>query len=104
MKILITGGCGFIGANAVLKFHRNHEVAVIDNLSRKSSLNNLDFVKEIAKFYHGDVSFPDDIGKAVDEFRPDVILHFAAQVILLMVLSQTERTVLLVSTLLFQIH
>ena len=46
MKILVTGGCGFVGANICLNLNKKHSVYSLDNLSRKSSLINL---KELHK-------------------------------------------------------
>ena len=40
MKILVTGGCGFVGANICLNLKKKHTVFSLDNLSRKSSLVN----------------------------------------------------------------
>ncbi len=47
MKILIAGGCGFVGANLCLSLKKNnHNVHSLDNLSRKSSLINQKKLKE----------------------------------------------------------
>ena len=46
MKILVTGGCGFVGANICLDLKRKHSVYSLDNLSRKSSIINLKKLKE----------------------------------------------------------
>ena len=46
MKILVTGGCGFVGANICLNLKKIHSVYSLDNLSRKSSLINF---KELKK-------------------------------------------------------
>ena len=41
MKILVTGGCGFVGANICLSLKKNYKTVVsLDNLSRKSSVFN----------------------------------------------------------------
>ena len=40
MKILITGGLGFIGVNAALHFCENNEVHILDNMSRKGNIEN----------------------------------------------------------------
>jgi len=77
MKILITGGAGFIGSQVADKFiEKGHEVAIIDNLSTgfKENLNPK------AKFYKIDLENEDDVTKAVKEFQPEVINHHAAQV------------------------
>ena len=45
MKILVTGGCGFVGANICLNLKKKHSVCSLDNLSRKSSLVNFKKIK-----------------------------------------------------------
>ena len=46
MKIIITGGAGFIGCNAASRYLlRNHEVVVVDNLSRAGGERNLEWLK-----------------------------------------------------------
>ncbi len=47
MKVLITGGCGFVGSNvAIFLKKRNFSVSSLDNLSRKGSLFNLKLLKQ----------------------------------------------------------
>ena len=47
MKILVTGGCGFVGANICLNLkNNNHSVYSIDNLVRKSSKINRNILKK----------------------------------------------------------
>jgi CDP-paratose 2-epimerase len=47
MKILVTGGCGFVGANICLNLKKDHETIVsLDNLSRKSSVLNFKLLKK----------------------------------------------------------
>ena len=48
MKILITGGCGFLGSNLAASFIRkNYEVIVVDSMERLGSENNLNWLKSI---------------------------------------------------------
>ena len=59
MKILVTGGLGFIGSHTVVELiNDKYEVVVIDNLSN-SKIDVIDRIKEITnsdfKFYQGDV-------------------------------------------------
>lgn len=71
MKILVTGGCGFIGSNLVdILVDRGDEVSVVDNLSSGKIENCNDKVKYIFE----DVK---DALKNMD-FEPDVIFHLAA--------------------------
>lgn len=47
MKILITGGCGFVGANLILFLKdKNFNVSSLDNLSKKGSKFNLSLLKK----------------------------------------------------------
>ena len=72
MKILVTGGAGFIGSHIVDKLVDQHEVIVVDNLST-GKLNN---VNSKATFFNMDIS-SNEIEKL---FPIDVIIHQAAQV------------------------
>jgi len=58
MKILVTGGCGFVGSNICLKLKKeNHKVYSLDNLSRKSSkLNYLELKKNKITNFNRDIS------------------------------------------------
>ena len=47
MKILVTGGCGFVGANICLALKKkSNKVFSLDNLSRKSSVLNFEILKK----------------------------------------------------------
>lgn len=78
MKILITGGCGFVGANLAKHFLRKgHEVTVLDNLARRGSEFNVpDLIALGARFVHGDVRNPEDL---VHLPRHDAICETSAQ-------------------------
>ncbi|MFU2158705.1 SDR family oxidoreductase [Caldisericum sp. AR60] len=77
MKILVTGGAGFIGSNVVDAFVENSfEVAVLDNLStgKKENLNTK------AKFYNADLRDRNALEKVFKEFKPEIVNHHAAQI------------------------
>jgi len=84
MRILITGGAGFIGANCVKHFAGiGHEVVVFDNLSRSGSKKNLEWIRRgcSVEFVRGDVRKFEDLIDVVTQKGPfDLILHLAAQV------------------------
>lgn len=83
MKILITGGCGFLGSNlAQYAMKKGHEVALFDSLRRDGSVLNLQWLKGTGKFSftHGDIRCPGDISPLVKEFAPQAVFHLAGQV------------------------
>lgn len=76
MKILVTGGAGFIGshvADALLE--ARHEVVVMDDLSSGRAEN----VPEKALFLEADIRDADVVARAFEEHRFDVVTHQAAQ-------------------------
>lgn len=83
MKLLITGGCGFLGSNlASDALARGDEVFVFDNLYRNGSRENLIWLKSQGdfNFVHGDIRNQNDITRIVNSFEPDAIFHLAGQV------------------------
>ena len=74
-KILVTGGCGFIGSHVVDAFlAQGYEVIVVDNLST-GSLKNLN---PKAKFYEVDIRSA-ELADVFELERPDFVDHHAAQ-------------------------
>lgn len=83
MKLLITGGCGFLGSNlAADALSRGDELVVFDNLYRSGSRENLAWLQAQGKvtFEHGDIRNQNDITRIVQSFKPDAIFHLAGQV------------------------
>ena len=84
MKILVTGGCGFVGSHlsrAVMTGSRG-ELIVVDNLSREGSRTNLEALRAVGSFafFPVDVRDADALDKVVADIRPDVVFHLAGQV------------------------
>ena len=80
MKILVTGGAGFIGyttCNYLL--NKGYEVIAFDNLSRKGVEHNLEFLinKENFTFIKGDVTNTEDVN-LLKQYKIDGIIHLAA--------------------------
>lgn len=76
MKILVTGGAGFIASNVADEYVKlGHEVAVVDDLS----VGRRENVNPKCKFYKADVSTP-EFSKIVQNEKPDLINHHAAQI------------------------
>jgi UDP-glucose 4-epimerase len=76
MKVLVTGGAGFIGSNIVDIFIENgHDVVIVDDLStgRRSNINSR------AKFYQIDIRDP-GMREIFASERPEVVDHHAAQI------------------------
>ena len=76
MRILVTGGAGFIGSHVVdLYIERGHQVSVVDNLStgRKANINPR------ANFYEMDIRSP-DLNRVFEVVRPEIVNHHAAQI------------------------
>lgn len=77
MKILVTGGAGFIGSNVVDALVKDgHEVTVLDNLSTGKEEN----INPEVKFYNIDLLDMESLELAFREFKPDVVNHHAAQI------------------------
>jgi UDP-glucose 4-epimerase len=75
MKILVTGGAGFIGSHIVDRLiQEGHDVAVVDNLSTGKKKN----INRAARFYKVDILNP-KIEKIFKKEKPDLISHHAAQ-------------------------
>jgi UDP-glucose 4-epimerase len=76
VKILVTGGAGFIGSHVVDAYvTAGHQVAVLDNLTtgREESVNRE------ARLYRVDVRDLSHVQQAFGDFKPDIVNHHAAQ-------------------------
>lgn len=83
MKLLITGGCGFLGSNlAAEALRRGDELVVFDNLSRYGSTENRAWLlaQGAFRFVHGDIRNHNDVTRLVQEMQPDAVFHLAGQV------------------------
>lgn len=83
MKLLITGGCGFLGSNlASDALNRGDDLVVFDSLYRNGSRENLAWLNSQGKFKfeHGDIRNQNDITRVIQYFQPDAIFHLAGQV------------------------
>ncbi len=83
MKILVTGGAGFIGANFVLDWVRE-EAAVVVNLDKLSYAGNMESLAPIAGdprhiFVQGDIGDAQLVGGLLKEHRPRAVVNFAAE-------------------------
>ena len=81
MKILVTGGTGYIGSHTCVSLiESGYDIVIIDNLSN-SKREVVDMIEKITSkkvtFYEGDVRDKDLLNKIFDEHKIDAIIHFA---------------------------
>ncbi len=81
MKILVTGGTGYIGSHTCVSLiESGYDIVIIDNLSN-SKREVVDMIEKITSkkvtFYEGDVRDKDLLNKIFDERKIDAIIHFA---------------------------
>jgi UDP-glucose 4-epimerase len=75
MKILVTGGAGYIGSHTVRKLlKKGFEVLIIDNLSR----GHIESVPENAVFEKADLLDTEGLAAVFAKHKPDAVIHFAA--------------------------
>tara|TARA_Y100001970_G_scaffold266245_1_gene354679 strand:+ start:22800 stop:23846 length:1047 start_codon:yes stop_codon:yes gene_type:complete len=83
MKILVTGGSGFIGSNFIISQLQagNHSILNFDKLTYAGSAKNLDEIKSHPnyKFVHGDICDKNSFSSAISSFQPDTLVNFAAE-------------------------
>ena len=82
MKLLVTGGAGFIGSNFIrywLRTHRDDQIVNFDTLTYAGNLENLDDVSSDPRytFVKGDINDRDAVFDVVKDV--DVVVHFAAE-------------------------
>ena len=83
MKLLITGGCGFLGSNlAAHALTQGIELCVFDNLYRHGSQSNLQWLRGQGtfEFVHGDIRNANDVLRVIARIKPDAVFHLAGQV------------------------
>ena len=81
MKVLVTGGAGFIGSNLVdALIDRGDEVVVLDNLTTGRRSNLEPALSEGAKLVVEDIREADLVGSLLEQEKPDVVFHLAAQI------------------------
>jgi len=77
MKIIVTGGAGFIGSNLVDRLiTEGHETVILDDFSS----GNEKFVNSKVKVVRVDIRDADSVDKAFADFKPEAVFHLAAQI------------------------
>lgn len=82
MKLLVTGGAGFIGSNFILYWLKHHQDDLVVNLDKLTYAGNLENLKEVEKnpnhtFVHGDICNLETVNKVLKDV--DTVVHFAAE-------------------------
>tara|TARA_B100000886_G_scaffold322244_1_gene265099 strand:- start:164 stop:1192 length:1029 start_codon:yes stop_codon:yes gene_type:complete len=83
-KYLITGGFGFIGSNFIHHLIENELSNQIINIDKMTYAGNAENLRTIEKrknyhYIHGDICCQKTVRKILEEYEPDVIVHFAAE-------------------------
>jgi len=80
VRMLITGGAGFIGSEFVRQaVRKGHQVAVVDKLTYAGDLERLSEVRKDITFYKADISNQEFIEHIFEKENPEVVVHFAAE-------------------------
>ena len=81
--IFVTGGCGFIGSNFIIERlkHPCQKIINLDLLTYASSSDNLHEIQHDKRYHFikGDVNDTAMLGEIYTNFRPNIIIHFAAE-------------------------
>jgi CDP-paratose 2-epimerase len=83
MKLLITGGCGFLGSNlAAHALAQGIDLCLYDNLYRVGATDNLAWLRCQGRFefVHGDTRHAEELARVVRRFGPTMVFHVAGQV------------------------
>ena len=84
MKVIVTGGAGFIGSNFIfymLKQHPDYEIICLDSLTYAGNLSTLKDVMDNPnfKFVKLDIRDREGVYKLFEEEKPDIVVNFAAE-------------------------
>lgn len=82
MRVLVTGGAGYIGSHTLLELlGQGHDVCVLDNYDNSSPIV-LDRVRNLSNggtvsIYEGDIRNSQSLDQVMQDFKPDTVIHFA---------------------------
>jgi len=81
MRVLVTGGAGFIGSNLVDGLlERGDDVAVLDDISTGRESNLAQALDRGARLHRQDIRDADGVRAVMDSERPEIVFHLAAQI------------------------
>lgn len=84
MKLLITGGAGFIGSAFIRLYHQHHDILNFDKLTYAGNLDN---IPPSVPTVVADIANAQAVRQAIADHQPDAIVHFAAE-------SHVDRSIL----------
>ncbi|HCP09438.1 MAG TPA: dTDP-glucose 4,6-dehydratase [Thermodesulfobacterium commune] len=87
MRLLVTGGAGFMGSAFVRLFASEYTISVVDVLTYAGDLKRLAEVEGLYEFYRVDITNRESLRKVFEDFKPDAVIHFAAE-------SHVDRSIL----------
>ena len=88
MKLLVTGGAGFIGSEFVRQgVRKGYDMVVVDKLTYAGDLERLKEVEDKIAFYKADITNKEFIEYIFKKEKPDIVIHFAAE-------SHVDRSIL----------
>jgi len=88
MRLLITGGAGFIGSEFTRQaVRKGYETLVVDSLTYAGDMKRLSAVKEKIRFYKVDITDRKGLEEVFKKEGPEVVIHFAAE-------SHVDRSIL----------
>ena len=81
MRVLVTGGAGYIGSHTLIDLRaRGHEICIVDNFDNSSPVV-LSRVRELIQgdflFHEADIRDPQALDRIMEDFRPEAVIHFA---------------------------
>ncbi len=84
MKIIVTGGAGFIGSNLILHLLSNRDNVSVLNLDKLTYASDINYLKPVVhnpsyEFVEADLVDRSTVSKIVRDFEPDAVMHLAAE-------------------------
>jgi len=80
MKLLVTGGAGFIGSEFVRQaVKKGYDVTVLDKLTYAGDLKRIEEVEDKIKFYKADICNRKQVEEIFSTEKPQIVVHFAAE-------------------------
>ncbi|HOP56524.1 MAG TPA: NAD-dependent epimerase/dehydratase family protein, partial [bacterium] len=80
MRVIVTGGCGFMGSDFVRKIaERDFDVVVVDKLTYAGDKNRLKDIEGRYRLYINDITDFDNLKEIFKDEKPEYVVHYAAE-------------------------